>query len=120
MRGETFTPRDLYYYANELKDHNKFSKAIIYYNKFLATGKCWVEDEEISSCSKLADCYHQLGNSEMELQSVFRSFLYDSPRAEFCCRLGYYFLTRKQYEPAVFWYKSATELNTSAHNWGFF
>lgn len=118
MRGETFTPRDLYYYANELKDHNKFSKAIIYYNKFLATGKCWVEDE-ISSCSKLADCYHQLGNSEMELQSVFRSFLYDSPRAEFCCRLGYYFLNRKQYEPAVFWYKSASELNPSAHNWGF-
>ncbi|WP_337995214.1 glycosyltransferase family 2 protein [Paenibacillus qinlingensis] len=118
LRGETFTPRDLYYYANELKDHNKYPKAIIYYNKFLATGKGWVEDE-ISSCSNLADCYNELGNSKMELQSIFRSFQYNSPRAEFCCRLGYYFLNRKHYEPAIFWYKLATELQVPTHNWGF-
>jgi glycosyltransferase involved in cell wall biosynthesis len=118
MKGEEFTPRDLYYYANELFDHKKYNRAISYYNKFLATGKGWVEDE-ITTCSKLTDCYHSLGNPEMELESVFRSFQYDSPRSEFCCRLGYYFLNRKQYEPAVFWYKLATELIRPLHNWGF-
>ncbi|WNR46271.1 tetratricopeptide repeat-containing glycosyltransferase family 2 protein [Paenibacillus roseipurpureus] len=118
MRGVQFTPRDLYYYANELMDHRKYAKAIQYYNKFLATGKCWVEDA-ISSCSKLSDCYQYLGNREMELDSVFRSFRYDSPRPEFCCRLGYYFLTRQQYESAVFWYTLATTAPGPAHNWGF-
>lgn len=118
MRGEEFTPRDLYYYANELLDHGKYNKAIVYYNKFLATGKGWVEDV-ISSCSKLADCYNRLGDSEKELESVFRSFLYDSPRAEFCCRLGYYFLNRNQYKTAIFWYTLATELKGDEENWGF-
>ncbi|TDF92556.1 glycosyltransferase [Paenibacillus piri] len=118
LRGEKFSPRDLYYYANELFDHQKYAKAITYYNKFLATGKGWVEDE-ISSCSKLAECYHCLGNPDMELDSIFRSFRYDSPRAEFCCRLGYYFLNRSQYEAAVFWYKLATQLHRSDDQWGF-
>ncbi|MNR40384.1 Tetratricopeptide repeat protein [compost metagenome] len=55
----------------------------------------------------------------MELQSIFRSFQYDRPRAEFCCRLGYYFMNRKQYDAAVFWYHLATELQVPTHNWGF-
>ena len=32
--GESFTPRDLFYYANELKDHGQFEKAIDYYEQF--------------------------------------------------------------------------------------
>jgi len=118
LRGEEFTPRDLYYYANELFDHKKYAKAVQYYNKFLATGQGWVEDE-ISSCSKLADCYERLGDPEKSLESVFRSFRYDSPRAEFCCRLGYYFLNRKQYETAIFWYKLAAGQKTQDEHWGF-
>ena len=32
--GGSFTPRDLFYYANELKDHRHFEKAIDYYERF--------------------------------------------------------------------------------------
>ncbi|BBH21095.1 beta 1,4 glucosyltransferase [Paenibacillus baekrokdamisoli] len=118
MRGETFTPRDLYYYANELLDHQKYNKAITYFDKFLATGKGWVEDE-ISSCGKLADCYNKIGNTEKELESVFRSFRYDSPRAEFCCRLGFHFLNLNRYESAIFWYKLGAGLKPPEDDWGF-
>ncbi|WP_028552050.1 glycosyltransferase [Paenibacillus sp. UNC451MF] len=118
LRGDEFTPRDLYYYANELCDHRMYHKAITYYNKFLATGQCWIEDE-IATCGKLADCYNKLGNYEMEIQSVVRSFQFDSPRAEFCCRLGYYFLNRNKYDPAIYWYTLATELKRPDDNWGF-
>ncbi len=106
-QGKEFTPRDLYYYGNELFDHQKFAEAIPVYEKFLANGEGWVEDN-ISCCGKLADCYHQLGQKDKEVASFLRSFSYDSPRPEFCCRLGYHFLQARNNLAAIFWYRLAT------------
>lgn len=105
-KGEVFTPRDLYYYANELKDHQKYRKAIRYYDKFLATKKGWVEDE-IKACINKADCFKSLGENENELNSLLQSLKYDSPRAEFCCRLGNYFFEKGDYDTAIYWYDCA-------------
>ncbi|MGG4398168.1 glycosyltransferase family 2 protein [Paenibacillus thiaminolyticus] len=118
LHGEEFSPRDLYYFANELVDHRMYEQAICYYEKFLATGKGWIEDN-IAACGKLADCYHELGNREQELASSLRSFQYGSPRAEFCCRLGFHFLQQEDIRTAIFWYKVATQLEQSRDNWGF-
>ncbi|MEI7028195.1 glycosyltransferase [Paenibacillus sp. y28] len=118
-RGEEFTPRDLYYYANELKDHQMNELAIVYYEKFLATKQGWIEDE-ISSCDKMAECYYRLGNRQKELESALRSFQYTSPRAEFCCRLGYYFLHQNELHTAVFWYQLATDRQPPENHWGFY
>ena len=114
--GEEFSPRDLYYFANELFDHNMYSRAVTFYEQFLASNSGWVEDN-ISSCSKLADCYHYLEKYEYELQSILRSFGYSSPRPEFCCRLGYYFLEKNDLPAAVFWYKAAVQTEQSNDNW---
>ncbi|HML38216.1 MAG TPA: glycosyltransferase family 2 protein [Bacillota bacterium] len=118
-RGETFSPRDLYYYANELMDHRQYERAISIYEQFLATGKGWVEDN-ISSCGKLADCFHHLNDQKRELESVLRSFGYDCPRAEFCCRLGYHFLQQKDIPSAIFWYKVAAALKPPKVQLGFY
>ncbi|WP_110954018.1 glycosyltransferase family 2 protein [Anaerosinus massiliensis] len=107
--GEEFSPRDLYYYANELNDHQRYEEAIVYYKKALATKACWIEDN-IAICGKLADCYSALGDDENKLNYTYRSFNYDTPRAEFCCRIGYHFLSLKQYQQAIFWYTLATNL----------
>ena len=85
--GEDFSPRDLYYFGNELKDHAYHDEAIIYYEKFLDTGLGWVEDR-IAACQKIADCEAMLKRPERESAALFRSFAYDLPRAEVCCRLG--------------------------------
>lgn len=114
--GENFTPRDLYYYANELNDHQIYDRAIHYYEKFLATGQGWIEDN-IATLGKLADCYHQLGDRERELENILRSFLFDRPRPEFCCRMGYYFLERNEYQTAAFWYELALQVGQHA-GWG--
>lgn len=50
-KGEDFSPRDLYYFANELKDHGQYEKAIKYYKQFLASKKGWIEDV-IAACGK--------------------------------------------------------------------
>lgn len=110
-----FSPRELFYFANELKDHQMYQRAIEYYEKFLLTEKGWVEDN-ISACSRLADCFFELGDYKKELESILRSFQYDHPRSEFCCRLGFYFLKKKELNAAIFWYKLATEIKLPSHN----
>jgi glycosyltransferase involved in cell wall biosynthesis len=108
-KGEKFSSRDLYYYANELNDHQRYEKAIEYYRKALDTQVGWVEDN-ISACGKLADCYSALGDDQNKLSYTYFSFNYDTPRAEFCCRLGYHFLGLKKYQQAIFWYTLAINL----------
>ncbi|WP_347814334.1 glycosyltransferase [Alkalihalobacillus sp. LMS39] len=117
-KGEEFSPRDLYYYANELFDHKQFEKAIDYYLQFLNSKKGWVEDN-ISACGKLADIYYFLGDEEKEREFAFKSFEYDTPRAEFCCRIGYQFLRNNHFTTAILWYKLATQLEKPKDNWGF-
>ena len=117
MEGETFSPRDLYYYANELYDHHFYKQAIKIYQEFLKTGQGWVEDN-LSACGKLAECYQNIGQKDKELNYLLNSFVYAPPRAEFCCRLGFYFLNEKQYEQAAFWYKTATHLEKPIDSWG--
>jgi glycosyltransferase involved in cell wall biosynthesis len=116
-RGESFSPRDLFYYANELFDHQSYQRAIEVYQDFLKTGQGWVEDN-LSACGKLAQCYEKLGRKDKELEYILKSFEYAPPRAEFCCRLGYYFLSAKQYEKGAFWYKLATQLEKPSDSWG--
>ncbi|AYD39067.1 glycosyltransferase family 2 protein [Clostridium fermenticellae] len=116
--GKKFSPRDNYYFANELFDHKMYTKAAVIYEQFLLDNKGWVEDN-ISSCSKLADCYHELGYRDKELNSILRSFKYDYPRPEFCCRLGYYFLEKNNFNAAILWYKLAADPSKLVVNSGF-
>ncbi|WP_256984724.1 MULTISPECIES: glycosyltransferase [Paenibacillus] len=124
--GEEFSPRDLYYFGNELKDHGHFEDAVNYYGKFLDTGLGWVEDQ-IAACQKIADCEAALEHSEKEVSALLRSFAFDLPRAEICCRLGGYFADRTDYRKALYWYEQATRairptdpmvvLNEAAWTW---
>ncbi|MHA0858292.1 tetratricopeptide repeat-containing glycosyltransferase family 2 protein [Paenibacillus sp. CMAA1364] len=113
-KGEMFSPRDLYYFANELLDHQNYDRAITFYEMFLDTKEGWIEDN-ISACGKLSDCYNGLNKPEKELESALRSFTYDSPRSDFCCRIGYHFLQKDQINNAVFWYTTATTLGIESN-----
>ncbi|MCY8950949.1 glycosyltransferase family 2 protein [Bacillus atrophaeus] len=110
--NQTLTPRDLFYFANELKDHKQYNRAITYYHHFLATKQCWIEDE-IRTCQYLSDCYRALGHEEAALHSLLKSFLFDQPRPEFCCRLGDYFKEKQKYREGAFWYELALSAKRS-------
>lgn len=113
-KGEEFTPRDLYYYANELKDHALFQKSSLYYQAFLATKKGWVEDE-IRACINMAECYRNLGNAEKEKESLVMSICYDVPRPEVSCRLGDLYKSKRNYKKAIIWYSLALEIVEDDH-----
>ncbi|RIX53949.1 glycosyltransferase family 2 protein [Paenibacillus nanensis] len=117
-RGELFSPRDLYYYANELLDHGMDEKAADKYEQFLATGQGWSEDV-ISACLKLADIYSRMRQPEKQIAMLWKTFDYGEPRAECCCRLGHFFMERDRPEEASFWYRLATRLEKPKDCWGF-
>ncbi|NLI91349.1 MAG: glycosyltransferase [Peptococcaceae bacterium] len=116
--GKELTPRGQYYFARELKDNGRFDEAIEYFNKFLDSGKGWIEDN-ISACSGLASCYQAKGESGNYLQALFRSFEYAVPRAEACCQIGYHFKAKESYREAQFWFELATKLKKPESSWGF-
>ena len=104
--GETLSPRDLYYYANELKDHSRYEEANVYYEQFLSCHLGWFEDC-IQACFKMADCYDALQKNEQKMNAILKSFYYDIPRPEACCRLGFHFMELQRNEEAIYWYEQA-------------
>ncbi len=118
QNDEPFTPRDLYYFGNELVDHHRYEEAISVYERFLNNGLGWVEDN-ITCCGKLADCYYETGQSAKAILSILRTLSYASPRAEFCCRLGEHFLQKEDYLTAIYWFKLATKIKPDQSQLGF-
>ena len=107
--GKHLTPRQQYYYARELKDHGLWIKSAYYFEKFLDSKKGWFEDN-IATCYNLSICYKTLNNKEKILPILLKSFQYDSPRAEICCEIGYYYKNMKQYSTALKWFQLAASL----------
>ncbi|MBD1373017.1 glycosyltransferase [Hazenella sp. IB182357] len=109
QNGQTLSPRDQYYYGNELREHQKFEEAIEIYQCFITERAGWVEDT-LSACGYIYDCYQALDRADEGVSYLFHSFHYAPPRGEICCRLGYYFMNKDQYESAIYWFTAATQL----------
>ncbi len=116
--GKTLSPRGMYYYARELKDKARYTDAIRMFREFLDSGKGWTEDN-ISACGELAKCYLAVNEHEKSLAAMFESFKYDSPRAELCCQIGYWFKGRGDYRLAAFWFSLVLTLQKPSDTWGF-
>ncbi|OAB30306.1 glycosyl transferase [Paenibacillus macquariensis subsp. defensor] len=109
IADKPFSPRDLYYFANELRDHGFHQEAVDTYTQFLATKQGWVEDC-FHACMSMADCYGKLELETDSVAALLRSLRYGVPRAEMCCRLGLFFLESDRVEQAIYWYHTATRL----------
>lgn len=113
--GEPFSPRDTYYYANELYDHGLWARAVEQYERLLAESEVWVEDR-IGACGRAAECYHALGQTQQAKIKALQSFAYALPRAENCCRLGLFYLSEGHYKEAAWWYRLATEVEMPSNS----
>ncbi|WP_310551399.1 glycosyltransferase family 2 protein [Paenibacillus glufosinatiresistens] len=105
-RGEAFTPRDVYYYANELRDHGQWREAAGQYERFLDGGQGWVEDN-IQAGLKLAECRMKLDDRPGGFRALCGTLLHDVPRPENCCALGHFFWEEQRFGQAIYWYEQA-------------
>ncbi len=116
--GTELSPRGIYYYARELKDNGRHKDAAEQFKLFLDGGRGWVEDN-ITACGEMAKCYIMQGEDEKALSAMLRSFIYDIPRAELCCQIGYHFKNKNQFKHAIFWFETALGLEKPQDSWGF-
>ena len=107
--GKPLTPRQLYYYARELRDHGRDAESAERFERFLEGGLGWVEDN-IAACHALAICRRRLGQERAVLPALLRSFQYAAPRAEVCCELGYCYMRQDEYGRALEWFGVALAL----------
>lgn len=116
--GTKLSPRGSYYYARELKDNGRYKDAAAQFNSFLEDGLGWVEDN-IAACGEMAKCYLMQGEDEKALSAMLRSFVYDIPRAELCCQIGYFFKDKQKFRHAAFWFETVLGLEKPENSWGF-
>ncbi|MBM7717670.1 glycosyltransferase involved in cell wall biosynthesis [Bacillus thermophilus] len=117
--GDPFTPRDYFYYGNELRENQFYKEAIESYSKVIEMDKGWVEDK-VYACMFRADCHRFLGNAKEELSSLLLSIAFSkTPRPEVCSRIGYHFQQQRDYQSAIFWYELATSLHDDPNKWSF-
>lgn len=116
--GYILNTRDTYYYAKELFDNEIYDEGVRYFDVFLEKEDGWVEDK-IASCRKVADYYYNVKDYVKCRKYCYKTFEYDLPRAEACCRLGLSYMDEHRYEEAIFWYKLATILEKPTNDWGY-
>jgi len=107
--GKELSPRETYYFARELMDHGIYEESVTYFNKFLADGLGWFEDN-IATCFNLSRLYETLGQTEEILPILLKSFEYDLPRAEICCQIAYYHKNKGDFKKAIYWFELALTL----------
>lgn len=117
-RGDKLDARQKFYYARELFYQKEYKKSLEYYEKFLTDKEAWIENI-ISACIDICTIYEILNNSEKSIIYLLKTFEYDFPRAEVCCKLGEYFIKKERYDIAIYWYKEALSKKPNYESGGF-
>lgn len=110
-----FTIRDYYYYARELYRHNKISKAIDMFNKFLSFNDGYVENK-IDSLFLLGNIYKSQNNYNKSLEMYLKTFIFDTPRANVLCELANLYLINNDLNKAIYYYKLALKIPQKSNN----
>lgn len=114
-----FDARQTFYYARELMYAKRYEDSIEEYTNFLRLPDAWIENK-ISACLDLYDIHSALGDTDMALSSLFNSFKFDSPRAEVCCKIGWHFISNKEWNTAIYWLNQAKNCKYDIASGGFF
>lgn len=104
--GHELSERNWFYYARELFNFGYFIKATTYYKKFLATTD-GLHSNYLDCCIELSDCYRLQKDDESSLKALTNYFEKFPPRAEICCKLGYYYKNEHDYLKAISWFSLA-------------
>lgn len=117
--GVKFDARQTFYYARELMYAKRYDESINEYKKLFENPNAWKENK-ISACIDLFSIYSNLNDSSSALIYLFKTFEYDIPRPEVCCKLGQYFISKNDFKTATYWLNTALTCTYDISSGGFF
>ncbi len=117
-QGKILSAREQYYYSRELFYNGQYKKAFTEANRFLKMENVWIEDR-LGALEIKASCQLNLGRKDRALLTLFQSFNFDAPRANFLCMIGDIYLTQNKFNECIFWYKNALSSSKNYTNGGF-
>lgn len=117
--GITFDARQAFYYARELMYAKKYDESILEFNNFLERNDAWVENK-ISACIDLYNIYMINSQQDIAVSSLLNAFKYAVPRAEVCVKLGQYFISKKDFNTAIYWLNLALNMDYDISSGGFY
>ena len=98
--------RTLYYYANELRDNNRFEEALANYKRYMTTpGVDW---EAYAGHVSMLQCAARLGLHDEAVQHGLSAIALDTSRAEAFLAVGDLFFERREWARAAPLYAAAT------------
>ena len=100
--GAPLSPRQKFYFANELWNNNLTDLAVSAYNDFLYSDG--MRENKEQACINLSRIYSAKGDSSSALDSLLRALSLGEPSAELCVALGNAFISSNDFSAATFWY----------------
>ncbi len=116
--GKKLNARETFYYARELYEYQYYEEAIKYFCRFLKNKNAWIENK-IEACLNLSQCYYQRNEKDKAYKILIKSFIYDLPRSEILCELGYLCFLNGEYKKAIYWYQLALKNKIDIKKGGF-
>lgn len=103
--GATLSPRQKFYFANELYSNDLLPLAVSAYYDFLSSDG--MTENKVQAAINLSRIRAAQGDLNAALSDLVRALSFGEPSAELCVALGnvYYALTNT--DGAIFWYKAA-------------
>lgn len=118
-KGEVFTTRDIFYYANELYDNNLYYEASEKYKEALNKEDIWFEDSKRATIN-LVRCLEFLQSPiDERIDFIFNSLKKYSPNSEMLCLLGECFVSKNIINEGIIYFKGALDLDEGKDNLGF-
>jgi len=103
------SPRTLFYYANELRNHGRFKEAIVRYRQYLKVSD--LEWEKYDALLHVGACEGALGRPEKRLEAFMAAIELDSRRAEAFNRVGAHFFEKREWQRAIPFFVAATAVD---------
>lgn len=104
-KGNVFSARQKFYFANELFNNNLLDMAKNAYNDFLRSDG--MIENKIQACVYLSRIFAMQNNIDSAIKTLLYALSYGYPSAELCVALGNCFLQKQDYKYASLWYLQA-------------
>ena len=104
--GRTFSARECYYYARELRWAGRSNEAVEWYQKCADDEQAWLENR-VSAAFEMSTLLWETGERELSDEALMKCLMMAEPRADVCCEIGRRHLERRQLGAAKFWYELA-------------